>query len=69
VVPVLVSPLRFGLGVNVERVIMTPSLDSEASLVRMRSRELSLRASNGIREGDMKKERKAWTDMAMNAQT
>jgi len=69
VVPVLVSPLRFGLGVNVERVIMTPSLASEASLVRMRSRELSLRARNGIREGDMEKERKAWTDMAMNAQT
>ena len=40
----------FGAAVNFERVILTPFWESEASLVRMWSRELSLWWSDGVRK-------------------
>ena len=55
-------------GLNFEREIMMPSLASEASLVRMRSRELSLRSSDGIHEARHEGRGKVWTDIAKNAQ-
>ena len=53
----LVFPPGFESGVNfrVGMVIMIPFWASAASLVRMRSRELSLRRSNGVHQGDGKK--------------
>ena len=56
----LVVPPGFESGVNVVNfrvgmVIMIPFWASAASLVRIRSRELSLRRINGVHQGDGKK--------------
>ena len=44
----------FGAAVNFERVILIPFWASDASLVRMRSRELSLWWSDGIHKREVK---------------
>jgi hypothetical protein len=51
-------PPEFRAFVDFEMVIVIPSLASAASLVRMRSRELSLQRSDGVREEnkELKKE-------------
>jgi hypothetical protein len=52
-VPVL-SPPGFGAAVNFGRVILSPFLLSESSLVRMPSRELSLWWREGVRKREVK---------------
>jgi hypothetical protein len=44
------SPPGFRASVNLEMVILIPSLASAARLVRMRSRELSLKRRDDFRE-------------------
>lgn len=48
------SPPRFGAAVNFGRVILSPFLQSESNLVRMRSRELSLWWREGVRKRGVK---------------
>ena len=45
-------PPGFGSGINLIGVIMGPFSDCAASLVRMRSRELSLQKGDGVCEHD-----------------
>jgi len=50
ITPPVPSPPGFRGFVNFEMVIVIPSSASAASLVRMRSRELSLQRSDDVRE-------------------
>jgi len=56
------SPLGFWASANLEMVIMIPSLASSESLVRMRSRELSLQRSGDVREENEEEGRHGLTE-------